>query len=748
MSVRIERLSIRDFGPLRDLVLVPDDVTVVYGQNEAGKTSCIDALVHALRDRVRDGHSKLLDQTRDGPGFEGEIELILTPEDGGTVVELLREHPSLARLFIVRDADPSLEGGRTWLNAIRGRLIGIDLVQVGDALRRQAGLMPSGSPREAREDERQRLTERLARIEGFIADLPGIGRLLEEVHQLSVQRLLARTRAEKLRAAERFERYRTADHAAGAVREAGRRLLELERYGDADLREWHEAIRTLREAAAIAKTAENESARLQTDLMLAREEAKKRAIANDKSRTLVGETQRSELAPNLEEAKIATAAARSWSIWRTPLGIAAFVLILLALGLVFQATSGVGALAMPLGIGAGAAATFALLCGALSITAQSRMRKASTATEELLARARTLLGPLESLADCAAQLQLAAGMLERNEAEYGAAKRAVGVIEDHLASAGGVEKDRNQRLGEVQRQIAEIRDRVHLSRIEQLEDKTRDRATTQASLTESRRTLSSLLGEVDENRPLEDQVAALTIDDPGVAPNPVELASLEHELEGYDERLGALRARLTDQREHALARIGIGDLGKADAERNRLQQAIAAMDRDTAGAKLALQALRELASDIDQPLREALGSGPMAAGRYLAKLTGGRYCAVILDADGGLAVERDDGSRLPAEALSRGARDQLALAVRLALVRRLLGEPGFLVLDDAFLTSDAARREALAVAIADLASEGWQILYFTFDPALRDRLAQLNAKVIELPPPTRLAAAPAARRDD
>lgn len=738
MSVRIERLSIRDFGPLRDLVLVPEDITVVYGQNEAGKTSCIDAIVHALRDRVRSGSRKLLDQTRDGPGFEGEIELILTPEDGGAVVELLRDHPSLARLFIVRDADPSLEGGRSWLNAIRGRLIGIDLVKVGDILRRQAGLTPSGSPREAREDERQRLTERLARIEGFLFDLPAIGRLLEDIHQLSAQRTLARTRVEKLRAAERFERYRTADRAAGTVREAGRRLLELERYGDADLREWHEAISALREAAAIAKTAENESARLQDDLTLAQEESKKRAIASDKSRTRVEETKRAGLGEDLEKAKITTAAARSWSIWRTPFGTAAFVLILLSLGLVFQATSGADTLAVPLGLGAGATATFALVCAGLSITAHSRIRNAATSTEELLARARTVLGPVESLADCTAQLHLSASTLERNEAERSAAKRAMGTIKEHLASASGVEQSRNQRLGEVQRQIADIRERVHLSSIEQLEHKTRDRAATQAALEESRRTLASLLGVVDEELPLEDQVAALAIDDPGVAPNPADLGSLEHELGGYDERIVALRARLTDQREHALARIGIDDLGKADAEKNRLTEAISAMDRDTAGAKLALQALRELASDIDRPLREALGDGPMAAGRYLAKLTGGRYRTVILDEDGGLAVERDDGSRFPAEALSRGARDQLALAVRLALVRRLLGEPGFLILDDAFLTSDASRREALAAAIADLASEGWQILYFTFDPALRDRLAQLDAKVIELPPPTRL----------
>lgn len=737
MSVRVTRLSIRDFGPLRELVLVPDDITVVYGQNEAGKTSCIDALVRALRERVQAGSRKLIDVTREGPGFEGEIELTLSPEDGGTVIELLREHPSLARLFIVRDADPSLEGGRSWLNAIRGRLIGIDLAGVTERVRRRAGLAASGSLRESRDDERQRLAERLSRIEGFIEGLPEVGRILEETHQLERQRRTARSRVEKLRAAERHERFRTADRAAGAVRESDRRMGELDRFTDEDLSAWREAISDLREAAAVAKSAENESARLREERTLADEEAKKRRLASEKSRTRIEEARQAGIASDLENAKLGERNARTWSLWRTPLAIAAVLLVALAVGLILQATRG-DALALSLGLGGGVAATFGLIAAGLSITASSRMRAAAAATDDLLARARVQFGAAETLEDCAAQLQGSTSTLERNEAEHAAATRAVRQIDDNLDSAARVEEDRNRRLAEVQRQIAAIRERVGLASIEQLEEKNRDRARAQAGLQEARRTLASLLGEVEEDQPLESQVATLAVDDPGIAPSPGELATLEHELEGYDDRLIALRAQLNDQRERALARVGLDDPGKAEAERARLTRSLHAIDTEAAGATLALQALRELASDIDRPLREALGSGPMAAGRYLSRLTSGRYRAVTLEGDSGLAVERDDGSRLPVEVLSRGARDQLALAVRLALVRRLLGEPGFLVLDDAFLTSDETRREALATAIADLAEEGWQILYFTFDPALRDRLARLQAKVIELPPPARL----------
>ena len=54
MSIRLERLTIRNIGPLQELRLEPSDLTVVHGPNEAGKTSCIDAH-HSPAARVSSG---------------------------------------------------------------------------------------------------------------------------------------------------------------------------------------------------------------------------------------------------------------------------------------------------------------------------------------------------------------------------------------------------------------------------------------------------------------------------------------------------------------------------------------------------------------------------------------------------------------------------------------------------------------------------------------------------------------------
>jgi uncharacterized protein YhaN len=73
--------------------------------------------------------------------------------------------------------------------------------------------------------------------------------------------------------------------------------------------------------------------------------------------------------------------------------------------------------------------------------------------------------------------------------------------------------------------------------------------------------------------------------------------------------------------------------------------------------------------------------------------------------------------------LSGGAFDQLYLAVRLAIARRLLGERrGFFLLDDPFIKADRERLARLVDTLLELAADGWQFLYFTAKDEVVDAL--------------------------
>ena len=102
---------------------------------------------------------------------------------------------------------------------------------------------------------------------------------------------------------------------------------------------------------------------------------------------------------------------------------------------------------------------------------------------------------------------------------------------------------------------------------------------------------------------------------------------------------------------------------------------------------------------------------------------------MLLGPDMHLSVRKADGQVMrPAAAMSCGTADQMYLALRLAMCRRLLPPDAPMVLDDALVNFDPrAPRAALRV----LREEPRQILLFTCRPLTQER----NDPCILIPPP-------------
>jgi len=98
--------------------------------------------------------------------------------------------------------------------------------------------------------------------------------------------------------------------------------------------------------------------------------------------------------------------------------------------------------------------------------------------------------------------------------------------------------------------------------------------------------------------------------------------------------------------------------------------------------------------------------------------TTGHYDRV--EKDGGDIYVSGQYGRYKVKELSTGAREQVLLGLRIGFASRLLaGEPLFLILDDAFQHSDWERRVVLVDKMADLANIGWQIIYFSMDDHIK-----------------------------
>ena len=189
-------------------------------------------------------------------------------------------------------------------------------------------------------------------------------------------------------------------------------------------------------------------------------------------------------------------------------------------------------------------------------------------------------------------------------------------------------------------------------------------------------------------------------------------AEIGRRLEQADETLASLRARLAHKRGQISAQ---GDAVRIEAELEQLGRRIADAEEANAAVELASEALRR----ADETLRARFSPQITAeAGHILAELTENKYPRVLLEPDMHLSVREADGQVMrPAAAMSCGTADQMYLALRLAMCRRLLPPDAPMVLDDALVNFDPARTRA---ALRVLREEPRQILLFTCRPLTQE----------------------------
>ena len=134
-----------------------------------------------------------------------------------------------------------------------------------------------------------------------------------------------------------------------------------------------------------------------------------------------------------------------------------------------------------------------------------------------------------------------------------------------------------------------------------------------------------------------------------------------------------------------------------------------------------MQMIQELSEEIHSDFGPQLNR---EVSKLMWELTGGKYSRVTVDNELGLKV--DVGSRfVMADQLSTGAREQLHLALRLAMINLLYPDKKMpILLDDSFVYYDDQR---LARVLSWLTGQGYeQILLFTCQHREMDILDQMD----------------------
>lgn len=280
--------------------------------------------------------------------------------------------------------------------------------------------------------------------------------------------------------------------------------------------------------------------------------------------------------------------------------------------------------------------------------------------------------------------------------------------------------ERQQRLLEkaVTARQAELNDRI--GAVARFAPGTQGLSAARSALQEARQTQEAAAAANREREALHRQIEAMADivgDAPAdAAPDEEALrydpAEISRRLEQADEALASLRARLAHKRGQISAQ---GDAVRIEAELEQLDRRIADAEEANAAVELASEALRR----ADETLRARFSPQITAeAGHILAELTENKYPRVLLEPDMHLSVREADGQVMrPAAAMSCGTADQMYLALRLAMCRRLLPPDAPMVLDDALVNFDPARTRA---ALRVLREEPRQILLFTCRPLTQE----------------------------
>ena len=208
------------------------------------------------------------------------------------------------------------------------------------------------------------------------------------------------------------------------------------------------------------------------------------------------------------------------------------------------------------------------------------------------------------------------------------------------------------------------------------------------------------------------------------------LDELHSERRSISEAVQRLDNELTELRGRLKPVAGLADIDRlktaiaaVDAQLELLQSRWDVLERTETHLRTVIQRLKEYRNPriLEQ------------ASQYIARLTEGDCYRLSANSAGTaiLATSRQSAQPQSLQQLSRGTQDQVALALRLALIQHRADEAERcpLVLDDVFITADDDRAAAAADLLMEVAADGQQIIFFTCQNDVRDLFQRRHAGI-------------------
>jgi len=759
--MKIQQLHLDRYGPplASGLDVNMDDFTLVWGNNEDGKTLAIEALLKLF---YGSGASSRVFSHIDRVDERPEGYVVLEDEDGEehkisgdeTLEDLLGISPRECRnIFVIRDGDLSMSEQGEFFTSVTDRLTGLrtsEIEELREQIIDQARLKPGGTGYSNRQED-DKLENRVDDARELVTEIKELEAAVEdqELDELEKRRVRLKEKLQRIEdeidaqeAAERRERYEKARRALDGLQDARQKMQKLSHYTREKWQQWRDNSRQ-------AGQLEDEIERLEEKLEEKQEELD--ALEDDRKEqqqkvgTLEERWERidDEIKPELKGLREEQSRLAKWEplgrvvrpgsyVSAALLGLS-LVAVLISPSVVTMAACGVLL----------AAAVASWGCRVWLASKRAETERKLEALRQALAENDLEGGGLEAMLRTVEEFK---GTLDREQDRLQNLK----VKEESLRNTVRDLRDSQipgckEELEQARQTVEKLRRTSGVEDLEEYADRLEERNEQRKRADARRASLESLLGPGGENedeqlefwqqkvaelRSYSDRAPDVDYDEDKLAELKQQREELNGELEKSSDELADLQKKL-DHIERRACETLPGDTGdllcraSADLERvrERLEDFLEEARLTREAGEGVVGVLEELNRKEREQISELFGPDSRAA-RYFREACGGAYEGLEYDQeDGAIMVTGGNGLRLRASELSGGAYDQLYLSIRLAIGEQLLGgETGFFILDDPFVRADPDRLARQMDMLRDLNNRGWQVIYFSAKGEVRDLL--------------------------
>jgi hypothetical protein len=690
--MKIKKIDIHGYGPIKDLIIEPADLECIFGLNETGKTALIEVLIYvlfkktiaALRyDKPKDIAIMIAEKDISYTLPAKKTPLPLPPVD---IAPLLYVQASKSAVYDESNNEKFWDRLKTMFTSLDQ---GITFARLDAKIFEAVKIQPKKLDWE--KDKYQYIEQKKKRAQDLgkcIKEIGTIEKQQDEIQRLKNKQEHVSQQIEEIENYKKFMVYKELSSLYEEYTADKNDIKDYERYKDDYLVKWQELDARL-------KTSKDDECQL--------DEVKKDIVELEKD---MMELRRKEDFITAEGLKELCTAERE-KIKNPPI---VYPLLLLAASLILAVLS------LFTRIPQLPAFIVFLICAGIFLFCLHRKRRARKTAEEKhrwLQKAKRIYPDITDLKELTEQIAATDKLKIEKTTLLNEKKK----IENRLSKSRSTQ--------DIEKELSALRSKTGLAEIGDLKKKIEEKKEIENRLNKTSGKIYGVLSEKNDAK-WERAIEKMRVRTPDKEPDLARESDLNDDLRRTNETLNKLQQHIEVFNKTLQTSFQITDHRDAFVEYDKINKELKTYELEKKAARTARDILKSMSRELDAYIEDII-KGDSSVTEYFKMVTD-RYTEVLIK-DKNFAVMDANGQVFDVGALSSGTQDQLLLCFRIAALKKLYPDGCFLLLDDAFIFADWHRRTKLVQLIRKFIDHGNQVIYLTSDDHTRDLLHTSGARI-------------------